>query len=322
MGSKFCSCLYQNPSLPASSSLLPSPPPLSSTLPPSSSALLPLSSLIPPTSSPLLLPSKEKGHITLDNFSIIRSLGKGASGSVLLVKKNSNQKLFAMKIIKKRDIQAQGLESHIQLEKEVLQKNKSRFLVKLKYAFQTPSKIYLVMEYMSGGELTSLLRQYKTFPEPLVVFYSAEILLALEALHSQNVVYRDLKPENILLEAGGHIKLVDFGFSQRIEKKMTNTFAGTPEYMAPEVVLGVGHSKAADLWSLGVVVFEMLSGKPPFWSFDGNFGKIVKGIVENRVDFPVYFSENAVDLVGRLMKSHEQERIGIVFLILVIIFWV
>lgn len=139
-------------------------------------------------------------------------------------------------------------------------------------------------------------------------------MLALEALHSQDVVYRDLKPENILLDAGGHVKLVDFGFSKRIEKKMTNTFAGTPEYMAPEVILGVGHSKAADLWSLGVVVFEMLSGKPPFWSFDGNLGKIVKGIVENRVDFPVYFSENAIDLVGKLLKSHEQERIGIFFL--------
>ncbi len=148
------------------------------------------------------------------------------------------------------------------------------------------------------------------FPENLASFYAAEILLALEYLHEKmQVIYRDLKPENILLDGQGHLKLADFGLSKKTSGKAT-TFAGTPEYIAPEILLSVGHSYSVDLWSLGIVLFEMLAGKPPFTCYDGNFTTIVKLILENKPFFPVYFSEESIDLIKKLLKSHPKERLG------------
>lgn len=260
----------------------------------------------------------KKKQISLQSFNVIRILGKGASGKVLLVKRidepcnnTNNYRLYAMKIIKKSEIMKYELSEHIKLEKEILQINRNRFLVKLKYAFQTPSNIYFVMEYMSGGDLHHLLKKYRNFPEELARFYIAEILLALEYLHNKmQVIYRDLKPENILLDGQGHIKLSDFGLSKRTSLDKTNTFAGTPEYIAPEVLLSVGHSYTVDFWSLGVVLYEMLAGKPPFSSYDGNFTTIVKLILENKPFFPIYFSAEATDLISKLLKSHPKERLG------------
>ena len=258
---------------------------------------------------------KPNKNISLQSFSVIRLLGKGASGKVLLVKKTDtiaqlNYRLYAMKIIKKADIVKHDLADHIKLEKHILQTNKNRFLVKLKYAFQTPNNIYLVMEFMSGGDLHQLLKKFRNFPEGLAQFYSAEILLALEYLHeTMHVIYRDLKPENILLDGQGHIKLADFGLSKKIIDK-TNTFAGTPEYIAPEILLSVGHSYSVDYWSLGVVLYEMLAGKPPFSSYDGNFTTIVKLILDNKPFYPIYFSSEATDLISKLLKSHPKQRLG------------
>lgn len=257
----------------------------------------------------------KKQQISLQSFNVIRILGKGASGKVLLVKRvdepHNNYRLYAMKIIKKSEIMKYELSEHIKLEKEILQINRNRFLVKLKYAFQTPSNIYFVMEYMSGGDLHHLLKKYRNFPEELARFYVAEILLALEYLHNKmQVIYRDLKPENILLDGQGHIKLSDFGLSKKTSLDKTNTFAGTPEYIAPEVLLSVGHSYTVDFWSLGVVLYEMLSGKPPFSSYDGNLTTIVKLILENKPFYPIYFSAEATDLIAKLLKSHPKERLG------------
>lgn len=257
-----------------------------------------------------------KKMVTLQSFSVIRLLGKGASGKVLLVKKTdlsqTNYKLYAMKIIKKSEVFKYDLGDHIKLERDILMKNRNRFLVKLKYAFQTPSNIYLVIEYMSGGDLHQLLKKYRNFPEGLAQFYAAEIVLALEYLHEKmNVIYRDLKPENILLDGQGHLKLSDFGLSKKtVDKTKTNTFAGTPEYIAPEILLSVGHSFSVDYWSLGVVIYEMLAGKPPFASYDCNFTTIVKLILENKPFFPIYFSPEATDLISKLLKSHPKERLG------------
>lgn len=258
--------------------------------------------------------SPHKQKVNLQSFNVVRILGKGASGKVILVKLQDENsldfRLYAMKIIKKSEIMKYDLSEHIKLEKEILQKNRNRFLVKLKYAFQTPINIYLVMEYMSGGDLNQLLKKYRQFPENLAVFYAAEILLALEYLHEKmKVIYRDLKPENVLLDNQGHIKLSDFGLSKKTLDK-ANTFAGTPEYIAPEVLLSVGHSYTIDFWSLGIVIYEMLAGRPPFTTFDGNFTTIVKRILENKPFYPVYFSTEAVDLISKLLKSHPKERLG------------
>ena len=253
-------------------------------------------------------------RISLQSFSVVRILGKGASGKVLLVKKcensSKNSRLYAMKIIKKSQIQKYDLEDHIKLEKHILQTNRNRFLVKLKYAFQTMKNIYFIMEYMSGGDLHQLIKKNRMFPENLASFYAAEILLALEYLHEKmQVIYRDLKPENVLLDGRGHLKLADFGLSKKTAEKAT-TFAGTPEYIAPEILLSVGHSYSVDYWSLGIVLFEMLAGKTPFTCYDGNFTTIVKLILENKPFFPVYFSVEAVDLIKKLLKSHPKERFG------------
>lgn len=266
----------------------------------------------------VLLHSSSKNpnkNISLQNFSVVRVLGRGSSGKVFLVQRCddpiSNDRLYAMKMINKSEILKYDLADHIKLERNILLKNKNRFLVKLKYAFQTPVNIYLVMEYMSGGNLHQLLKKYRNFPEGLAQFYAAEIILALEYLHEKmHVIYRDLKPDNILLDGKGHIKLSDFGLSKKKTLEKTNTFAGTPEYIAPEILLSIGHDYSVDFWSLGIVLFEMLSGKSPFTSYDGNFTTIVKLILENKPFFPVYFSVEATDIISKLLKSHPKERLG------------
>jgi serine/threonine protein kinase len=125
--------------------------------------------------------------------------------------------------------------------------------------------VYLVFDYVQGGEIFRLLRLEKSFPNDAVLFYATEMISALDFLHSQNIVYRDLKPENILINQDGHIKLTDFGFAKVVESK-TFTICGTPEYLAPEIILGTGHDISVDWWALGIVLFEMLAGYPPFYN--------------------------------------------------------
>lgn len=150
------------------------------------------------------------------------------------------------------------MEYNIKAEREVLGKIESNFIVKLYYAFQTPSKLYFVMEYMAGGELFQHLRKAKRFSEELTVFYAAEIVLGLQCLHDNNIIYRDLKPENVVLDAEGHVKLTDFGLSKEgvaFGNKKAYTFCGTYEYLAPEIINGVGHDKGVDWWSLVSLTF-------------------------------------------------------------------
>ena len=259
----------------------------------------------------ILVAPPNKKRLSIQDFLIVRCIGKGAFGKVLLVKKSTNPaKTYAMKIMKKTDIYQNKLVDNIVLEKTILQKNKNSFVVNLKYAFQTSSKVYLVMEYLAGGELFNLLRKHNRFPEEAARFYFAEVLLGITYLHKEmNIIYRDLKPENILLSDKGHIKITDFGLSKQTEGK-AYTFAGTPEYLAPEILINRGHTKAVDFWSLGILLYEMLAGQPPFTTKDRQFAKIEKLILENKPSYPDFFSTEAVALLKGLLEPNPEKRLG------------
>ena len=199
--------------------------------------------------------------VNLDDFIIVKVIGRGSFGKVYLVRKKDDNKYFAMKTLKKDQIIRKNQKentkgkvhkvTHI-AERMILEKISHPFIVKLHYAFQTPEKLYFVIDFLNGGELFYHLRREGRFTEERTRFYSAEIILALECLHKNGIIYRDLKPENVLLDSEGHVKLTDFGLSKIgvSGENMSYTFCGTPEYLAPEVVRGSGHNKCVDYWSL------------------------------------------------------------------------
>jgi len=193
--------------------------------------------------------------LTFEDFLVIRKLGEGGFGKVFLVQRKDTEKLYAMKILKKSKLDHVYHRMHTISERQILQNVNSPFVVKLHCAFQNSKNLYLVLEYLSGGSLFELLSKQKSLLEDSVRFYAAEITLALEDLHSRNIVYRDLKPENILVDLNGHIKLTDFGLSKQgvISGTKAYTTCGTAEYLAPEMLLGKGHDHAVDWWSLVIL---------------------------------------------------------------------
>jgi tRNA A-37 threonylcarbamoyl transferase component Bud32 len=190
-------------------------------------------------------------------FELLKVVGKGSFGKVLQVRKKDTNRIYAMKILQKKDIIERQEIAHTLSERNVLIQATSPFLVGLKFSFQTPAKLYLVVDYMNGGELFYHLQKETAFSEERAKFYTAELVLALDHLHKYNVVYRDLKPENILLDANGHIALTDFGLCKEnvAYDDTTNTFCGTAEYLAPEVLMAKGYGKSVDWWSLGILFF-------------------------------------------------------------------
>lgn len=266
------------------------------------------------------------GHvekISVDSFDLLKVLGTGAYGKVFLVKKKEGfhkGRLFAMKVLKKATIvQKAKTTEHTMTERQVLEAVRScPFLVTLHWAFQTESKLHLVMDYISGGELFTHLYQRDKFSEDEARIYIAEIIIAIEHLHKLGIIYRDIKLENILLDAQGHVVLTDFGLSKDFDSgdvdKRTYSFCGTIEYMAPEVVNGDdnGHDKAVDWWSLGVLMYELLTGASPF-TVDGeknSQSEISKRITSKNPPIPSSFSKEAKDLVLRLLCKDPSARIG------------
>ena len=193
--------------------------------------------------------------------------------------------------------------AHTLSERNVLIRASSPFLVGLKFSFQTPEKLYLVLDYMNGGELFYHLQKETIFSEDRARFYVCELILALEHLHKYDIVYRDLKPENILLDSSGHISLTDFGLCKEHVSfnDTTNTFCGTAEYLAPEVLTGQGYGKAVDWWSLGILFYEMTTGLPPFYSENTNL--MYKKILHNQLVFPPGFSDKAQSLLRGVIPN-------------------
>jgi protein-serine/threonine kinase len=248
--------------------------------------------------------------LTINDFTIIKVIGKGSYGKVLLVKKNKEDKVYAMKVLKKKAMIKRNQVQHIKSERKIMELIDYPFIVKLKYAFQNPQKLYLVMDYCPGGELFFHIQRVERFNEEAVKFYGAQLVLALEHLHKNNIIYRDLKPENVLIDQKGYVKITDFGLSKENipDNHSAKSFCGTPEYLAPEIIEAKGHGKAVDWWSLGAILYEMLTGMPPFYAKDRE--KLFKTIKTGNVKFPKYLSKEAVNLLEQLFIKDPDSRLG------------
>jgi serine/threonine protein kinase len=244
---------------------------------------------------------------SLTDFEMLQVLGTGTFGKVSLCRHVETQKYFCIKTLSKARVLKLKQGEHLRNERDVLLQISHRFIVRMFKTFQDDHFVFLLMEFVSGGEVFNYIRRAGSLPEEVSRIYAAEIVLALECLHSQGIVYRDLKPENLLLDEMGHIKLTDFGFAKQIHEKRTFSMCGTPEYIAPEIILGKGHTVCVDWWSLGILIFEMIAGYPPFSSDDPNktiFEKILS-------DKPTLagFPSQARDLVERLLHTDPNRRL-------------
>eukprot|EP01117_Protostelium_nocturnum_P007674 TRINITY_DN2755_c0_g1_i2.p1 TRINITY_DN2755_c0_g1~~TRINITY_DN2755_c0_g1_i2.p1 ORF type:complete len:1006 (+),score=271.24 TRINITY_DN2755_c0_g1_i2:746-3763(+) len=311
---------------------------------------------LPTISSPLrrtLNRSKSKSKLMdkprLDDFQILKPISRGAFGKVFLAQKKKTGDLYAIKVLNKDDLRKKNQIQHIRAERDILAQTQNHFLVKFYYSFQTRQNLYMVMEYLSGGDLYSLLLKFGIFDEDMAQQYVAEVVLALEYLHANKIIHRDIKPDNLLLGHDGHIKLSDFGLSKyalydnflteenfdltssmndlylspapsppaspNINKKIPiqnrrYSLVGTPDYLAPEIILGkTNHDYAVDWWALGVVLYEFLVGIPPF---NDETPALVFEHILNR-DIPSVedeISPESWDLINRLLEFNPEERLG------------
>jgi hypothetical protein len=254
--------------------------------------------------------STPESPVRLDDFELLRVVGRGSYGKVLLVRKKDSGEVLAMKVLRKSVVVARNQVEHTQAERAILESIDHPFLCHLRYAFQTDSKLYLVLPYLRGGEVFHHLKQKKRFDEPLARFYAAEIVLGLGHLHAVGIVYRDLKPENVLLDAEGHVRLTDFGLAKVLAQphETANTFCGTPEYLAPEVIEGYPHDKGVDWWALGVLLWEMLTGLPPF--YNANVQVMYEMIRAAELRFPAAISPLAQSLLSDLLARDPARRLG------------
>lgn len=257
--------------------------------------------------------------LTVNDFQLLKTLGTGTFARVWLAKLRNppaevdwSNKVFALKVLRKVEVVRLKQVDHVNHERSVLADVAGHpFITSLITSFSDYESLYMLLDYCPGGEVFSYLRRAKRFDENTSRFYAAEIVLILEFLHErEGVAYRDLKPENLLLDADGHIKLVDFGFAKRLGNRETYTLCGTPEYLAPEVIQSKGHTTAVDWWALGILIYEFLTGYPPFWH--ANPIEIYKQIVENPVQFPTepYTSPAAQDIIRQFCTVDRTFRLG------------
>ncbi|XP_078579216.1 cGMP-dependent protein kinase 1-like isoform X2 [Branchiostoma floridae x Branchiostoma japonicum] len=254
----------------------------------------------------------EFANVKLSDTEIVATLGVGGFGRVELVRvKGFNNRTFALKQLKKKHIVETRQQDHIMSEKKIMGEARSDFIVRLFKTFKDSKYLYMLLEVCLGGELWTILRDRGSFDDGTTRFYTACVLEAFTYLHQRGIIYRDLKPENLLLDSKGYIKLVDFGFAKKIGfGRKTWTFCGTPEYVAPEIILNKGHDLSADYWSLGILMFELLTGSPPFSGSDPmkTYNLILKGI--DIMEFPRKISRNAHNLIKKLCKDNPSERLG------------
>ncbi|ONM32757.1 putative serine/threonine protein kinase IRE [Zea mays] len=285
-----------------------------------------------------------KDRTSIEDFEIIKPISRGAFGRVFLAKKRVTGDLFAIKVLRKADMIRKNAVESILAERDILISARNPFVVRFFYSFTCRENLYLVMEYLNGGDLYSLLRNLGCLDEDMARTYIAELVLALEYLHSMNVIHRDLKPDNLLISRDGHIKLTDFGLSkvglinstddlsgpdvscalvgehqpadaeqreQKRRQRQKQAAVGTPDYLAPEILLGMAHGPTADWWSVGVILFELLVGIPPF---NAEHPQIIFDNIMNREipwpHVPEELSSEAYDLIDRLLMENPVQRLG------------
>ncbi|KAH6630380.1 kinase-like domain-containing protein [Chaetomium sp. MPI-SDFR-AT-0129] len=262
--------------------------------------------------------------LTVGDFVRVRTLGTGTFARVCLVRPShgteaDRSKVYALKILRKTEVIKLKQIDHVRHERQILYDVKDHpFITQYVASFSDHDFLYILLDYVPGGELFTYLRKYRRFNEDMARFYAAEIVLILEHLHEQQggIAYRDMKPENLLLDGEGHIKLVDFGFAKRLGNNEsghpveTYTLCGTPEYLAPEVIHNKGHTTAVDWWALGILIYEFLTGYPPFWH--QNPIEIYKQIVEKPIIFPQdpHISDAAKDIIRQFCTIDRSRRLG------------
>lgn len=243
------------------------------------------------------------------HFDILKLVGEGAFGKVFVVKNALNQEIYAMKVISKKLLRKKNNIQYMKSEREILTKTNHPFVTSLRYAFQSETKLYLVMDFLSGGELFFHLKRIGLILERDARFYFCEMILAIEFLHSINIIHRDLKPENVLLRSDGHICITDFGLAKEIgDQANARTLCGTSEYMAPEMLVRNGYGKGVDWWSLGALFYEIMTGKPPFRA--PNQKDLDRKILTEKVSFPSFLSTNSHSLLKGMLEKDVNKRLG------------
>ena len=246
-------------------------------------------------------------QVNLHDYEIKQTVGTGSFGRVKLIKHLTSSKYFALKILTKAEIVKLKQVDHILSEVTILNSLDHPLIVKMVGMAQNERYIYIVMEYISGGELFTYLRTVQNLKNDDARFYAGQIVLMFEHLHSLDIAYRDLKPENLLIDITGYLKLTDFGFAKKIDGR-TYTLCGTPEYLAPEILLQKGHGKAVDWWCLGIIIYEMLVGIDPF--SDDEPMAVYQNILRGKIRFPSNFPKDAKSLVKHLLVADLGKRYG------------
>lgn len=253
--------------------------------------------------------SQKRGRYGMSDFIIHRTLGTGSFGRVHLARSKHNMRYYAIKVLAKEKVYRMKQVEHTNSERAMLARVQHPFIVNLWGTFQDSTNLYMIMDFVPGGELFTLLRKSQRFPNPVAKFYAAEVALALDYLHGQQIIYRDLKPENLLIAADGHIKITDFGFAKLVPD-VTWTLCGTPDYLAPEIIQGKAYNKSVDWYALGVLIFEMLAGYPPFYTESTHPVHLYEKILNGQVVYPNFFDPVAIDILGKFLSKDVTERFG------------
>ena len=252
----------------------------------------------------------ENSEVNFNSFEILEQIGSGSFGKVFRVRMKKTKEIYAMKVLSKSYLIKKKLLRYAITECNILKESDCPFIIKLHYSFQTQENLYMILDYCSIGDFSYQI-QVDLLEEDEAKFYIAELILAIEYLHQHNIIYRDLKPENLLIDSDGHIKLADFGLAK---ENVTNdtpnkTFCGSPQYLSPEMLTKEGTTKASDIYGIGVILYEMVTGNPPFFTQDQDL--MYQNIVENKLVFHEYFSEEFKDLLSKLLDKDPKKRIGI-----------